>query len=32
VADLVKEGRVLVVATYYDLETGEVSMLNGDAL
>ncbi|ADW18776.1 carbonic anhydrase [Desulfobulbus propionicus DSM 2032] len=28
VADLVKEGRVLVVATYYDLESGEVSMLS----
>ena len=27
VADLVQEGRVLVVATYYDLETGEVSVL-----
>ena len=32
VADLVKEGRVLVVATYYDLTTGEVSMLSGDLL
>jgi len=30
VADLVKEGRVLVVATYYDLATGEVSMLSDD--
>ncbi|WP_448874160.1 carbonic anhydrase [Desulfobulbus propionicus] len=27
VADLVKEGRVLVVASYYDLETGEVTLL-----
>jgi carbonic anhydrase len=27
VADLVKDGRVLVVATYYDLETGEVTLL-----
>nr|WP_321466505.1 carbonic anhydrase [uncultured Desulfobulbus sp.] len=27
VADLVQEGRVLVVATYYDLETGEVVVL-----
>jgi len=30
VADLVTEGRVLVVATYYNLETGEVSILNGE--
>ena len=29
VADLVEEGKVLVVATYYDLATGEVSLLNG---
>lgn len=28
VADLVLEGRVLVVATYYDLETGEVVLLH----
>ncbi len=28
VADLVKERRVLVVATYYDLATGEVSLLD----
>jgi len=28
VADLVQEGRVLVVATYYDLETGEVVLLS----
>lgn len=28
VADLVEEGRVLVVATYYDLETGEVVLLH----
>nr|WP_320011641.1 carbonic anhydrase [uncultured Desulfobulbus sp.] len=28
VADLVEEGRVLVVATYYDLETGEVTLLS----
>lgn len=27
VADLVKEGKVLVVATYYDLTTGEVALL-----
>jgi carbonic anhydrase len=27
VGDLVQEGRVLVVATYYDLETGEVALL-----
>lgn len=28
VADLVEAGRVLVVATYYDLETGEVVLLS----
>ncbi|MBM9613401.1 carbonic anhydrase [Desulfobulbus rhabdoformis] len=28
VSDLVEEGRVLVVATYYDLETGEVTLLS----
>ncbi len=28
VFDLVQEGKVLVVATYYDLETGEVSLLD----
>ena len=28
VFDLVQEGKVLVVATYYDLATGEVSLLN----
>ena len=27
IADLVQEGRVLVVATYYDLESGEVAVL-----
>lgn len=27
IADLVQEGRVLVVASYYDLETGEVAVL-----
>lgn len=31
-ADLVKAGRVLVVATYYDLATGEVSMLSENVL
>lgn len=31
VADLVLEGKVLVVATYYDLATGEVILLNGSA-
>lgn len=28
IADLVQEGRVLVVATYYDLESGEVVLLS----
>lgn len=28
VCDLVRDGRVLVVAAYYDLETGEVSLLD----
>jgi carbonic anhydrase len=32
VADLVNEGRVLVVASYYDLETGEVILLNDGLL
>jgi len=31
-ADLVLAGRVLVVATYYDLATGEVSMLSENVL
>lgn len=28
IADLVQEGKVLVVATYYDLESGEVAVLS----
>ena len=31
VADLVASGKVLVVATYYDLTTGEVSLLSESA-
>jgi len=32
ITDLVKQGTVLVVATYYDLETGVVSMLSDEVL